>query len=263
MTVEDGAWAEHARRRGRTIAIWSVAGGCGLFLLGVGVLTAAETPSWLRPVLVVALIVPLHLVLNGWRRFRIESSPSLTPPLTLPAVSEPGSFARLPLPRPTFGLRLHFRPLRAAVYLGLIFGIPMIVLGVASGAGAALFFGALWLGIEVWNLNWFLRKVPLEVRVTNTSIEWRASLRSDEIPVQSLRRLRCSTISANAIVLEFEGHPPRLILGTGGFADFLEALTVTCPWVEVSSEVVDRFGSWSGRTNGFSIESLDPATGGG
>jgi hypothetical protein len=49
------------------------------------------------------------------------------------------------------------------------------------------------------------------------------------------------------------------MLVTGGFADFLEALTVTCPWVEVSSEIVERFGSWSGKKDGFFVESPEVA----
>lgn len=260
MAVNEGSWSQQARRRGRTIAIRLIVGGCALAVVLVGLLLANGTPRGLRPLLILALLVPLHLIMHGRRRLKIESSPTLKPPLVLPAVSDPGSFARLPDPRPAFGLHLHFRPLRGAMYLGVIFGLPMIVLAATSGAVAALLYGLLWLGIEGWNLNWFLRSIPLEVRVTNTLIEWRSRLRNDVIPIESLRRLRCNTLPSTAIVLEFENHRPRLLLVTGGFADFLEVLTVACSWVEVSSEIVDRFGSWTGKTNGFFVESPDPAT---
>lgn len=262
MAVNDGSWSEQARRRGRTIAIWLIVGGCALVVVVVGLLLAGGTSSWVRTILVLALLQALSLILEGRRRLEVESSPPLRPPLVLPAVSDPGSFARLPEPRPAFGLHVDFR-LRPAVLLGVIFGVPMLVLGAVSGAVAALVCGLLWLGMAVWILNGFLRGIPREVRVTSTSLEWKARLRHDVIPIERLRRLRCNTLPSTMVVLEFEGHRQRLIAVAGGFADFLEALTVTCPWVEVSSEIVDRFGSWSGKTNGFFVESLDPAPGSG
>lgn len=218
MAVNDGSWSTQARRRGRTIAIRLILGGCGLVVVIAGVFLVDGRQGWLRAFLVLALVVALHLILHGWRRLKIEASPWLEPPLILPAVSSPGSFERLPEPRPAFGIR------RA---------------GVRSVS------------------------YPHEVRIADGTIEWHARLRDAAIPTSALRRVRVNTMPQNAVVLEFEGDRQRLILVTGGFADFLEALTVTCPWVEVSSEIVDRFGSWCGKTNGFFVESLDSAPGSG
>lgn len=218
MAVSDVSWSKQARRRGRTIAIRLILGGCGLVVVIAGVLLADGRTGWLRAFLILALVVALHLILHGWRRLKIEASPWLKPPLILSAASSPGSFERLPEPRPAFGIRVA--------------GVRFV-------------------------------RYPHEVRIANGTIEWHARLRDAAIPTSALRRVRANTMPQNAVVLEFEGDRQRLILVTGGFADFLEALTVTCPWVEVSSEIVDRFGSWSGKTNGFFVESLDPAPGGG
>lgn len=261
MAVSDGSWSEHARRRGRTIAFWQILAGCALLVVMVGALMADVMPSGLQSLLPIALLVPYHFFWHGARRLKVESSTPVKPPLVLPAASHPGSFAGHPEPRPAFGIRLGFRPVRAVVYLGVIMGIPMIALAVISGPAAALAYGLLWTAIELWNLNWFLRHVPIEVRVADSLIEWKARLRRDVIPAASLRRLRCNTVPSGAIVLEFEGHRPRLMYVSGGFADFVEALTVTCPWVEVSTDVIDRFGSWSGKTNGFFVESHNSAAG--
>lgn len=95
MAVDVGSWSEQARGRGRTLAIWRMSGGCALLVVVSGLLLADGSPTWLRPILILALLVPLHLIMHGRRRLKIESSPPLKPPLVLPAVSDPGSFARL------------------------------------------------------------------------------------------------------------------------------------------------------------------------
>jgi hypothetical protein len=258
MVVGDGAWSEHARRRGRAVGRRLILAGSASSVAIIGVLVVVGMSRWLRVILLLALLPSVQLILQGRRRRQVESFPSVHPPLALPAVSDPGWFAGLPEPRPTFGLRLRFRPLRGALYIGPCF-LLVVVVAAIGGAVPALIYGALVLAGGIQSTYGFLRDVPLEVRVTPSTIEWTTRLRRAVTPVASLRRLRCKSVPSTAVVFEFEGHRSRFMLVTGGFADFLEALTVTCPWVEVSSEIVERFGSWSGKKDGFFVESPEVA----
>lgn len=220
----------------------------------LALVVAAVLPLWLAPL----LLLGMNLIIQGVQRYRIESSTPVRPPLVLPAVSDPGAYARLPEPRPSFGIRLLLRPVRGAVWFGTFLAVPVVIAAALAGPIAAIGAGLLWLGLQLWLTIDALNTVPVEVRVTATSLEWRARRRREVIALASLRRLRCSTSPGFAVVLEFEGHEERLLLVTGGFADFLEALTVACPWIDVSPEIVKRFGSWTGKYNAFYVDAPDP-----
>ena len=99
---------------------------------------------------------------------------------------------------------------------------------------------------------------PREVRVANGTIEWHARLRDAAIPIACLRRVRANTMPQNAVVLESEGIAS---------ASSSRRVGRGLPWRRSPSpvrgwrslEIVECFGSWSGKTNGSSVESLDSA----
>jgi hypothetical protein len=256
VQVGTASWSERSRRRGRTLGWASLLSGAAIAVALIAGLAADGISSRWRMLLVLGLLIPVELVAHGLRRIVVESSPPLVAPVVLPAVEDPGAYDRFPEPRPVFGLRLVLRsPGRVVVGAVLFAGVPAVAVAWTTGVAWAGGIVVVLLAVgQLWNAALLLWAVPLEVRVTATSLEWRARLRHGRLPLSSLRRVRRNTFPAGTVVLEAEAHPARVVMVNGGFADFLEALTVRCPWIEVSSDVVEHYGSWSGRASGYFVE---------
>lgn len=256
MSVADRSWSDRARWQGRREGLHQILGGAALLVVIIGAKALGRGgPAWQQLLLDVGLAVAACIVASGVIRMRIESSPSLTPPLVLPAVTEPGAFARLGEPRPAFGLRhVRVRIGRGTAFVLLAIGIPVGWVAWTYGATMALAAACVVAVHRVWATYWAIRNLPVEVRVVGSTLEWTAFDRRLQVPLGRLRRVRSAVAAGGVVVLEFDGHDPLLVLVIGGFADFLEALTVTCPWVEVSADVVRRFGGFTGKANGFFVE---------
>lgn len=261
MEVVDRSWTEQARRRGRKIGVGTMGSGLTLVVVGLAFVgTGAVGPLWYGSAL--AALYGANLVLGGYRRWKVESAPVQRHPLVLTAVMDPGRFALLGNPLPGFGLKvMKFQPFKAVASSAVMFGVPVFIAASSGGLSALLVSAPIWAVIVAKNANWTLRGLPGQVRVSHGVIHWAATYRTEEIPVSSLRRVRCNTVPTTVTVLEFEGHPSRVLPVTGGFADFLEALTVTCPWVDVSEDVVQRSDRGPARRSASSSSRRRPTAG--
>lgn len=220
---------------------------------------AREAPvQWVRYAAVLQLVVGMWVVFMGWSRFRVESSNPLTPPLVLPAMSSRNSFVQRPTPRPAFGLRFPGVDVVAAVRQVLLFVGVATVIALLVDPYWALLVGVVALAYQLAGVGLALLSVARRVVVADGRISWTTLRNRRSAPLASLLRVRRADIASPVAVFEFDGHAPLEVLVAWGFPDFLDALTVTAPWLEVNSDVVEMFCSVEGDARGFVDEHTDP-----
>lgn len=251
----DGSWVERHREQGRrlgnllmVVGLATALGGGGLVLVTGSEVVGASPELLAFYVALLGALVALH----GWRRAQVHSSPSAPRPYQLKAATDLGAFARMPEPRPGFGLRhVKFHPGRAVLQLGVMLLALLILARALDGARLVIPVALVLIGWQAWSLVSLLNRIPQEVRVMEGRIEWRFSRKVETGDVTGLRRLRCNTFPSTWAVLDSETDPSRIVPVIGGFADFVDALTSACPWIEVDEEVLARFGGFSTQSNGF------------
>ena len=254
MTIEEG-WSAEARRRrsdaARRRLLLAIAVLCAVVLVYVW----QDGSRWLPPLLTLVGGCSVLSIMESIRTIRVQASPRATESAGLTAVTHASSQVGQPGGPSVFALR-HVR-LRRGRMIGVVV-VPYLVM-----AAVAVVFGAPVLAVafvivalvvlagSYWS---FLRKFPLEVRVDEELVTWQSSLRTVTAPVAAVRRMRCNTTPAGAVVIEFEGQAPMVVYVIGGFADFLRAMSLRCPWMEVDQEVIDKFGAFSTGHSGFFAE---------
>jgi hypothetical protein len=93
-----------------------------------------------------------------------------------------------------------------------------------KGDGPPLPFTAFWLFALGWNGYWWLFRVAGEISVDRETLTWSAAMRTRQVPVADLVRVRPARFSSSALVIEVTDGRPILTMSTKGVERFTAEL---------------------------------------
>lgn len=133
-----------------------------------------------------------------------------------------------------------YRPMRLGRWVltvaFVVFAVVAVVFLVQSGrrSGPPWWFLVLWFGAFAWNAYWWAFRVCTEVRVEGGRLAWRMLLRSDDVPVTDVTRVRPSRWGQRQMaVVEVRGRRPLLVPVRYGFERLPLALQTAVPGLQV------------------------------
>ncbi|WP_222193065.1 hypothetical protein [Modestobacter italicus] len=132
-----------------------------------------------------------------------------------------------------------YRPVRGARWLLLavlaVFSVAAVGLVVATvgGNGPPVLFVAAWLAAFGWNAYWWGVRTAVEVRVDGPTLTWRTVVRSAEVPLHDVLRVRPSRASRQLAVIELREARRVLVPVRYGFGALERAILAGAPGASV------------------------------
>lgn len=121
--------------------------------------------------------------------------------------------------------------------------VAAMVAGGLGGAGGRTLAVAVWLGAFGWTAYWWLLRIPVGVLLELDTLMWDAPLRSGELPVASITRVRPMRLGSTAVLIEHEGGRPLLLPPAPDLRPVLAELSRLRPDLDVPCGRTARLGA--------------------
>jgi hypothetical protein len=136
------------------------------------------------------------------------------------------------------------RGLTVGVFAALaVVAVALVAAMVAGGLAGRTVAAAVWLAAFGWTAYWWLLRIPVGVLLELDTLVWDAPLRSGELPVASVTRVRPMRLAATGVLIEHDGGRPLVLPPAPDLRPVLAELSRLRPDLDVPAGWPARPGS--------------------
>lgn len=132
-----------------------------------------------------------------------------------------------------------------------VVGVPVVATSLVARSGPPIWFAVLWLLVAVWNGYWFLFRIAYRLDLSESSIRWRAPLRSGTIALSDLVEMRPFRFGSTVEVLCLSDGSKVEVMVQKGFVEFMAEVQAAAPHVQARVGTFAKIGDRLPGPRGF------------